>query len=146
MTRTSLNGLHCSLARTADLIGDKWTLVILRDAFYGVRSFSAFQTRLGLAKSVLSDRLQKLVDGNILKRTRVRQGVARYEYQLTPAGLELFPLIVGLVQWGDRNIFGVGQEPMAILDRTSGQPIRDLSVQSNSGQTLSAREVTLQLK
>ena len=137
--------MNCSLARTADLIGDKWTLLILRDAFYGVRGFSAFQTRLGLAKSILSDRLQKLVEGNILERTRVRQGIERYEYHLTPAGLELFPLVVGFVQWGDRNIFGADQAPMAILDRESGQPVRELAVQSNTGQTLSARDVTLQL-
>lgn len=145
MTRTSLRDHNCSLARTVDIIGDKWALLILRDAFYGTRSFSAFQTSLGVAKTVLSDRLQRLVDGGVLERTRVRDGVERFEYRLTVAGQELFPMIVALVQWGDRFIFGEGREPMTFLDRASGQPVCDIIVQSSTGNRLTARDVTLKL-
>ena len=146
MTRTSLKDHNCSLARTVDIIGDKWALLIVRDAFYGTRGFSAFQTSLGVAKTVLSDRLQRLVDGGVLERTRVRDGVERFEYRLTLAGQDLFPLIVALVQWGDRFIFGEGREPMAFLDRASGEPVRDIIVQANNGQRLTARDVTLRLR
>lgn len=146
MTRTSLKDYNCSLARTVDIVGDKWALLILRDAFYGIRSFSAFQNSLGVAKTVLSDRLQRLVGGGILEKTRVRDGIDRFEYRLSSAGQELFPLIVVLVQWGDRFVFGEGHGPMAILDRTSGQPVRGVVVQSRIGEQLSARDVTLKLR
>jgi DNA-binding HxlR family transcriptional regulator len=142
MTRTSLQDHHCSLARTADIIGDKWALMILRDAFYGVRSFSAFQSGLGIAKTVLSDRLQRLTDGGILERVQAREGVERYEYRLTEAGRDMFPIVIALVQWGDRWIFGAGQEPMQIVDRSSGAPVRPVSVQSRDGEVLTPRQVS----
>ena len=90
MTRTSLEHFNCSLARTVDIIGDKWMLLIIRDAFYGVQSFSEFHERLGLAKTVLTARLQALVDADILDRVQTRPGVERYNYKLTPRGRDLF--------------------------------------------------------
>ena len=141
MTRTSLQAHHCSLARTVDIIGDKWSLMILRDAFYGLRSFSAFQSSLGIAKTVLSDRLQTLSDGGILDRVRAREGVERYEYRLTPAGRDLFPIVIALVQWGDRWIFGHGYEPLQIVNLATSAPIRTVSVQSRDGEDLLPQQV-----
>jgi len=131
------------LARTADLIGDKWTLMILRDAFYGVKSFSAFQLRLGVAKTVLSDRFKRLVEGGILERTGGSGEAAHPVYLLTPAGRELFPLIVAMVQWGDKWVFGAGQEPAELIEVASGAPVSRVDVRGRGGRSLSPREVIM---
>lgn len=142
MTRTSLQDFNCSLARTVDIIGDKWMLLIIRDAFYGVQSFSEFQERLGLAKTVLSSRLQTLVDEDILKKVQTRPDVERYIYKLTPRGRDLFPVVVSLVQWGDRWVFGTGNEPVSILDKEQKAPIQPMGVQARSGAFLQPRDVS----
>jgi DNA-binding HxlR family transcriptional regulator len=145
MARTSLADHHCSLARTADIIGDQWMLMILRDAFYGTRTFGGFQSSLGVAKTVLSDRLQRLTDVGIMERVQARDGVERYDYRLTEAGRALFPIVIALVQWGDRWIFGDGSEPMTIIDRATGTPIRPVEVQTTDGTPLGPRDVTFRL-
>ena len=136
MTRTSLKDFNCSVARTAELIGDQWTLLIIRDAFFGVRTFSGFAERLGVARTVLTDRLQKLVECNILARVQVRPEVERFEYQLTDRGRDLLPIVVAFTQWGDRWIFGEGREPVGIFDRAARRPIRRVTVQDEGGCTL----------
>ncbi|WOE76389.1 winged helix-turn-helix transcriptional regulator [Alterisphingorhabdus coralli] len=141
MTRTSLEHFNCSLARTADIIGDKWMLLIIRDAFYGVQSFSEFQERLGLAKTVLSSRLQALVDGDILDKLQTRPGVDRHIYKLTPRGRDLFPVIVSLVQWGDKWIFGAGKEPVSIMDKDQKAPIQAVGVQARNGNFLQPGDI-----
>ncbi len=92
----------CSIARTLAIFGDKWTLLIIRDAFRRVRRFSDFQKSLGIPKHRLSDRLNKLVDTGVLKKVLYDEKRARYEYRLTPKGLDLFPVLMTFVQWGDR--------------------------------------------
>ena len=142
MSRTSLHDWPCSLARAADIIGDKWTLVILRNAFYGQTSFSGFQKSLGLARNVLSDRLDKLVEHGILVRQPVRPGVARYRYTLTDAGRELFPVIVSLTQWGDKWLFGSDGEPVRLLDKEQQAPIQKMGVIARDGRYLQADDVS----
>lgn len=92
----------CSIARSLALFGDKWTLLIIRDAFRRVRRFSELQKSLGIPKHRLSDRLNKLVDAGVLKKILYDEKRARYEYRLTPKGLDLFPVLMTFVQWGDR--------------------------------------------
>ena len=92
----------CSIARTLALFGDKWTLLIIRDAFRRVRRFSDFQKSLGIPKHRLSDRLNKLVDNGVLKKMLYDEKRLRYDYRLTPKGLDLFPVLMTFVQWGDR--------------------------------------------
>lgn len=92
----------CSIARSIAIFGDKWTLLIIRDAFRRVRRFSEFHQSLGIPKHRLSDRLNKLVDAGILKKVLYDEKRARYEYRLTPKGLDLFPVLMTFVQWGDR--------------------------------------------
>jgi len=142
MTRTSLEHFNCSLARTVDIIGDKWMLLIIRDAFYGVQSFSEFQERLGLAKTVLSSRLQTLIDEGILKKVQTKPDVDRYIYKLTQRGRDLFPVVVSLVQWGDKWIFGAGNEPVSILDKEQKAPIQSIGVQARSGAFLQPRDIS----
>ena len=142
MTRTSLEHFNCSLARTVDIIGDKWTLLIIRDAFYGVQSFSEFQERLGLAKTVLSSRLQVLVEEEVLQKIQTKPNVDRHIYKLTQRGRDLFPVVIALVQWGDKWIFGPGNEPVDIVDKAQSAPIQAIGVQARNGNFLQPRDVS----
>jgi len=141
MTRTSLKEFNCSLARTADIIGDKWTLLILRDAFFGASTFSQFQKSLGVARNILADRLEKLVQYEVLKKVQTRPGVERYSYHLTERGRGLVPVLVAITQWGDKWVFGEGSEPLRFIDREQGQPIRIMCVQSSDGRSLTSTDI-----
>lgn len=141
VTRTSLETHNCSLARTVDIIGDKWALMILRDAFYGVRAFSTFQSGLGIAKTVLSDRLQRLTEAGVLEKVQTREGVDRFDYRLTASGRDLFPIIIALVQWGDRWVFGPGYEPLELVDTAAGAPVKAVAVEAQDGRVLGPRDV-----
>ena len=101
MQWNSLEDEACSVARTVSVIGDRWTLLILRDCFLRVRRFEEFQQRLGITRPILSDRLRKLVDKFILAKVPYQQNPLRYEYRLTPKGLALYPIIMAIVHWGD---------------------------------------------
>ena len=102
--RLDYSAANCSIARTLELVGEKWTLLVLREAFYGLRRFEDFQSTIGCVRNVLSTRLQKLVEGGILERHPYREPGQRerYEYRLTAKGLELLPVLIALMQWGDR--------------------------------------------
>jgi DNA-binding HxlR family transcriptional regulator len=92
---------NCSLARALEVVGERWTMLVLRDLFFGVRRFTDLQAHLGIPRAVLADRLARLVDEGVLTRTEYRRG--RHEYTLTPHGEELWPALFALSQWGDRH-------------------------------------------
>jgi DNA-binding HxlR family transcriptional regulator len=92
---------ECSIARTLDVIGDRWSLLILRDGFYGVRRFEDFQHDLGVARNVLADRLAKLVERGVFERRLYAERPARYEYRLTAKGRDLLPVLLTMMRWGD---------------------------------------------
>ncbi len=142
MTRTSLKDFNCSLAQAAEVIGDKWTLLILREAFFGTSSFSEFRKNLGVAKTVLSDRLQSLVDHGVLERAPTRPGVDRHTYRLTAAGKDFFPALVTLMQWSDKWVFGPGNEPLCIMDKETRSAVQQVGVQARDGHFLTPRETT----
>ncbi len=100
--RTSFAGMNCSIARTLEIVGEWWTPLILRDAFLGLSRFEEFQGSLGIARNVLTKRLTTLVQAGIMERHRYQEHPERFEYRLTEAGRELFPIVVSLLQWGDR--------------------------------------------
>ncbi|HYH88874.1 MAG TPA: helix-turn-helix domain-containing protein [Solirubrobacteraceae bacterium] len=102
--RLAYSAENCSIRRTLDVVGEKWTLLVLREAFYGVRRFDDFQRAIGCARNILSRRLATLVEHGILERHGYREPGSRprSEYRLTDKGRELFPALVGLLQWGDR--------------------------------------------
>ncbi|WP_108811725.1 winged helix-turn-helix transcriptional regulator [Sphingorhabdus sp. Alg231-15] len=128
MTRTSLDHHNCSFARTVDIIGDRWTLMILRDAFYGVRRFSQFKERLGITQAVLSARLAHLVDYDMLTKEPIEEGATREDYRLTEKGMSLFPVIIGLMQWGDAWIHEKTGAPILVCDKENGTPVDPLKV------------------
>jgi DNA-binding HxlR family transcriptional regulator len=96
-------GQDCALARSLEVIGERWTLLIVRDAFYGVRRFNDFQAHLDIPKAVLADRLRGLVDDGILERRPDPAHASRHQYELTTAGLDLWPVLRALLAWGGRH-------------------------------------------
>ena len=131
----------CPVARTADLLGDRWSLLIVRDAFDGMRRFGDFQRNLGAARNILSDRLRKLVEAGILQTQPASDGTAYQEYVLSPKGQQLFPLVVALRQWGERHLFEPGEPHSLLIDKRNGQSIPRMHPLDQNGHDLSP-EVT----
>jgi DNA-binding HxlR family transcriptional regulator len=121
MRLTDLSEMNCSIARTLDVVGEWWTLLILRDALRGTRRFDDFQASLGVARSVLTARLRKLTDEGILERHQYSQHPPRYEYLLTDKGRSLFGVIAALMQWGDTWAQGPAGPPVVLVHDTCGQ-------------------------
>ncbi|HET9443105.1 MAG TPA: helix-turn-helix domain-containing protein [Acidimicrobiales bacterium] len=117
----------CSIARTLDVIGERWTLLILRDAFRGVRRFEDLQRDLGIARNILADRLQKLVERGILSRRPYQARPVRYEYRLTPKGVDLSPALVALMRWGDTWLADDAGPPLVLAHKRCGEAV-ELSV------------------
>ena len=110
---------NCSVARALETLGERWTMLIVRDAFLGVRRFDGFARKLGLAPNILSKRLATLVEAGVLARRAYHERPLRYEYALTERGLELFPVIVALMAWGDRHFAPTGP-PVRLRHRDCG--------------------------
>lgn len=143
MTRTSLSRYPCPVARAADIIGDPWSLLILRDALAGVRRFSDFKTRLGVATNILTARLAALVDHGVLAKRETRPGVQRHDYVLTEKGLDLVPALIALMQWGERWAFEPGESPVTVRVRDTGEALAPLSLRSKSGQAVALSELQM---
>lgn len=118
----------CPIARAGAVVGDRWSLVIVREAYDGARRFNDFQRRLGLAKNTLSDRLRGLVADGILETVPAADGSAYLEYRLTAAGLDLFPVLVALRQWGEAHAFADGEPRSVLVDTRDGLPVAPLRV------------------
>jgi streptomycin 3"-adenylyltransferase len=127
---------QCPVARTLDVIGDWWSLLIVRDAFDGVRRFSEFQKGLGMAKNILSTRLRTLVAHGILEIAPASDGSAYQEYILTDKGQALFPVIVGLRQWGEDYLFKEGEARSTLVESDNGLAIPRMTPTGSDGQTL----------
>ncbi|MCH8506300.1 MAG: helix-turn-helix transcriptional regulator [Ectothiorhodospiraceae bacterium] len=134
----------CSLARALSVVGDRWTLVVLRDCFLGVRRFDDFETRLGITRHVLADRLKKLVEAGVLEKRPYQERPRREEYRLTDKGLDLYPVILSLVHWGDRHMPGEHGPPVRHRHRHCGAQMRGVLVGSECGEPLHARDVTVE--
>lgn len=118
--------------------------MIIRDAFFGVKTFSAFTKRIGIAKNILSQRLDHLQQHDIIQKRPIGLGSSRFEYSLTEKGLALFPVIVALGQWGDEWVFGKGHEPIILIDRQDRQPIKPMRVEAANDRTLNLQDVTFE--
>lgn len=132
--------LNCPLPQAVELIGEKWTFLILRGALNGLQHFEEFQTALGIARNILSDRLTKLVNGDILERNPDPLDKRRVIYALTDKGEGLLPVIIALRQWAEE--WGDGPSPVTLADKRDEQPIRTIRVQAHDGRELSLAELT----
>ena len=142
MLPRTYDGQVCSIARALEVLGDRWTLLVLRDAFKRVRRFEDFQRTLGVARNVLTDRLNRLVEEGILMRVPYQERPARFEYRLTEKGLDLWPIIVTLLQWGDRYYAGEEGPPVVIRHRECGGAVTTHLTCDVCGAELGPRDVT----
>lgn len=143
VTRTRFDDSECPVARSVDVIGDWWSLLIVRDAFDGSRRFGEFQRGLGVAKNILTARLRTLVAGGVLETVPASDGSAYREYVLTGKGRALFPVVVALRQWGEQNSFAPGEPRSQLVDRRDGRPLRALEVRSADGRRLDPDDTTV---
>ncbi|MGZ0783131.1 winged helix-turn-helix transcriptional regulator [Pseudomonas saponiphila] len=134
--RTSLQDAECPVARSLDAIGDWWSLLIVRDAFDGIRRFGEFQRNLGMAKNILAARLRTLVEHGVLAVVPASDGSSYQEYVLTEKGRGLFPLIIGLRQWGEAFFYKEGEAHSRMVDRETGQPLPALELRTADGRLL----------
>ena len=143
MKRTSFEDAECPVARSLDALGDWWSLLIIRDAFLGIRRFSEFQKSLGCAKNILTVRLRALVDHGVLTTGPASDGSAYQEYLLTPKGRGVFPVLVALRQWSEE--FDDRPEEIATLlvDREKGRPVRRLELHAHDGRLLRVGDTEL---
>ncbi len=141
--RVSLKDADCPVARSLDAIGDWWSLLIVRDALDGVRRFSEFQKSLGVSKGILAARLRDLVELDILETAPASDGSAYQEYLLTDKGRDLFPVVVGLRQWGEAHCFSRGEPHSVLVDRETGRPVGRLELRSSSGLTPTALDTAV---
>ncbi|MFJ1460677.1 winged helix-turn-helix transcriptional regulator [Nocardia sp. N2S4-5] len=114
MKRTTFANWPCSVARTVDLIGDWWTPLVLREAYYGTTRFDDFERVLGLSRNVLTQRLTRLVEEDMLERVRYQERPARYEYRLTDKGRDFFPVLLAVMRWGDRWVAPEAGPPVVL--------------------------------
>ncbi|WP_030060492.1 winged helix-turn-helix transcriptional regulator [Streptomyces novaecaesareae] len=143
--RTTHEESSCPVARPLDVVGDGWTLLIVRDAFDGLRRFGQFQKSLGLAKNILSARLANLVANGVFELAPAADGSPYQEYVLTEKGRALFPVITALRQWGDRWFFTEGEPRARLVDRESGEPIAPMRVRAADGRVLGPEDATVLL-
>ncbi|MDP9102443.1 MAG: helix-turn-helix transcriptional regulator [Pseudomonadota bacterium] len=131
----------CSVARTVAVIGDRWTLMILRDCFLGVRRFEDFQTRLGISRTITTERLKALVDEGVLRKEAYQDRPVRFEYRLTQKGLDLYPVIMAVVAFGDRHYAGEAGPPLLHRHKACGCDFQPVLTCSECAEPVAAREV-----
>ena len=143
MAPKNIDKLNCSVANALNIIGDGWTILILREAFFGSRRFEDFQKHLGIARNILTARLNKLCDHGVLARVPIKEGARRNEYKLTPMGRDLHAILIGLTQWGDRWLLKEQGAPVLFVERATGKEVADLEILTKDGKKLKARELAV---
>jgi DNA-binding HxlR family transcriptional regulator len=138
--RNDYPGQVCSIARSLEVVGERWSLLIVRDVMNGHRRFDQLQKALGVARNVLSARLQRLIEEDILERRPYQRNPERYEYFLTEKGLDLWPALISLLNWGDRYSPSPDGPPMLIVHKECGGAVSDRGICENCGKILSARD------
>ena len=133
---------HCSVARTLDLVGERWTFLVVRDAFFGVRRFDQFGQNLGIAPNILTSRLRHLTACGVFERCRYQERPERFEYRLTEKGRDLYPVAAALMRWGDRWLAGAAGPPLLLFHRDADDhAISPVLTCADCGEEVRAREV-----
>ncbi len=130
----------CSVAGSLEVVGERWTLLIIRDAFMGARRFEEYQRRTGMARNILAARLNRLVDEGILERAAYQEHPVRYEYRLTEKGIDLWPVIVSLLHWGNRYVYP-GRAPVLLVHKQCGGAVSEHRICETCGALLGPRDV-----
>ncbi|MGA8744482.1 MAG: helix-turn-helix domain-containing protein [Solirubrobacterales bacterium] len=140
MLRNDYPGQVCSIAKALEVVGERWSLLIVRDVMNGRRRFEELQRGLGIARNVLSARLGRLVEEDILERRAYQANPERYEYFLTEKGLDLWPALIALLYWGDRHSPTPSGPPMLVVHKECGGRVSDRGVCASCGELLHARD------
>ncbi|TGJ98444.1 transcriptional regulator [Leptospira langatensis] len=144
MKRKSLEDESCPIARSLGEIGEWWSLLIIRDSFLGKKRFGEFEKSLGLAKNILSARLQSLVNHGVLEISPASDGSAYQEYNLSAKGKKLFPILVALRQWGESCLFDESGPEQILVDKKFGKKIKPIEIRSQDGRLLRADDVRIE--
>jgi DNA-binding HxlR family transcriptional regulator len=142
MQRKSFAGMGCPVAETLDVVGEWWTLLVIRDVFRGIRRFDALQESLGIARNILARRLKALVASGILEKRAYAERPPRHEYRLTAKGRALFPVLVTMMEWGNRWA-PPDQASVRLVDAETGRPVRPLLVDAATGAPIEPRRLRL---
>ena len=140
MERKSFADMHCSVAQCLEVVGEWWSMLIIRDAFLGVTRFDRFQERLGISRNVLNQRLAGLVEAGVLAKIPYSDHPPRYDYRLTDKGRDLWPVLTAMRQWGDRHAAPDGA-PLEVVHKGCGHVSEALMTCSACGESLGARDV-----
>ena len=140
MRWSDIGDQDCSIARALSVVGDRWTLLVLREAFVRTRRFEDFQEFTGAPRPVLAERLKSLVEHGVLERRRYSERPDRYEYRLTPKGLDLYPVVVSLLRWGDRWMTD-GPVPVELRHRDCGEVVHPELACPSCGEFVGARDM-----
>jgi DNA-binding HxlR family transcriptional regulator len=138
MKLKTFDHFNCSLAQTLSVVGEHWTMLIVRDVFFGLRRFDQFQKDLGIARNILSDRLKKLVEAGVLEKS---EDGGHPEYRLTEKGLALQPILLSMTHWGDTYMPSPHGKRLSFVDRRDGKPIRAMAVHAADGRKLKPQQV-----
>ncbi|RKP47681.1 winged helix-turn-helix transcriptional regulator [Pararobbsia silviterrae] len=141
MYRKRFDGMECSIARALDEVGEWWTLLIVRECTQGSQRFDEFQSGLGIARNVLTARLERLIELKIIERFPLPERANTFGYRLTAKGTDLYPVLVALMQWGDRWLAPRGKPRIQLLEHASGEPVEVIGVRGPGGQDLAFHEV-----
>lgn len=144
MRRTKFDNASCPIARATDLIGDWWTPLVLREAFYGRRRFDEFQTALDVPRAVLTARLKRLVDEGLMDRVAYQDSPPRHEYRLTEKGRAFWDVLAAMFRWGSDWMWPAGEQPSVhFTDRDTGRVVRPMVVDEGTGERLDVRRIRL---
>ncbi|MDD9709388.1 helix-turn-helix domain-containing protein [Seohaeicola sp. SP36] len=136
----------CPVARGLSVIGDRWTMLVVRDCFLGYRRFEQIQERLGITRHVLADRLRKLEAAGVLRREPYQERPLRHEYRLTDRGKALYPVMVSLIDWANAHVPPPGASSVTLVSRETGAPIAPVLIDAHTGEKITHRTVNAQLK
>jgi DNA-binding HxlR family transcriptional regulator len=146
MREGDIEGLTCSVARTIGVVGERWTLLLLREFFLGSRRFESLQAHTGMSSRALSDRLARLERSGVIARTAYQERPLRHEYRLTDKGLDLYPIVVSMTLWGDRWARRKGEAPPARLrHKDCGQVFKPALTCAACGASAGARDVRVEI-
>jgi DNA-binding HxlR family transcriptional regulator len=141
MQRKSFSGMNCSIARSLEEVGEWWSLLIVRECTQGIRRFDEFQRELGIARNILTARLHRLTELGIIERFALEDRANTDGYRLTKKGEDLYPVLVALMQWGDRWLVPDGKPPTTLIEDATGASIERLTVHAKDGRPLTFRDI-----
>ena len=141
MKWNDLQNEACPVARGLSVIGDRWTMLVLRDCFLGIRRFEQIQERLGITRHVLADRLRKLEAAGVLRREPYQERPVRHEYRLTERGKALYPVLVSVIEWANEHVPPPVESSVTLVSRKTGAPIAPVLKDANTGEEITHRTV-----